>query len=154
MGDIIQRFQDTPENLLSLYEMLYRIRLFEDVVTKMYSEGEIPGFCHTYQGEEPVAVGACAALESEDVIYSTHRGHGHAIAKGVSVNELMAELYGKDTGTNGARGGSMHIYKKAEGFMGTNGMVGGGIGLAVGAAFELKYNKKPNVSLTFFRRWR
>ena len=150
MGDIIQRFQDTPDNLLSLYETMYRIRQFEDAVIKRYEGGEIPGFCHTYQGEEPVAAGACAALEEGDVIFSTHRGHGHAIAKGVSMSELMAELYGKQSGTNQGRGGSMHIYKKAAGFMGTNGMVGGGIGLAVGAAFEMKYNEKPNVSVTFF----
>ena len=150
MGDIIQRFQDTPDNLLSLYEKMYKIRAFEDAVIKRYEGGEIPGFCHTYQGEEPVAVGACAALSDGDVVYSTHRGHGHAIAKGVPINELMAELYGKCGGTNQGRGGSMHIYKKASGFMGTNGMVGGGIGLSVGAAFQMKYNKKANVSLSFF----
>lgn len=150
MGDIIQRFKDTPENLLALYGTMYRIRLFEDMVAKKYGEGEIPGFCHTYQGEEPIAAGVCAALAEGDVVFSTHRGHGHAIAQGVSVNELMAELYGKATGTNMGRGGSMHIYKKAAGFFGTNGLVGGGVGLAAGAAFELKYNKKPNVSVSFF----
>lgn len=150
MGDIVQRFKETPENLLALYEMMLRIRKFEDAVVKRYEAGEIPGFCHTYQGEEPVAAGACAALKDGDVVFSTHRGHGHAVAKGASVSELMAELYGKSGGTNQGRGGSMHIYKSAVGFMGTNGMVGGGIGLATGAAFEMKYNKKPNVSLTFF----
>lgn len=150
MGDIVQRFQDTPENLLALYETMLRIRKFEDEVVKRYEAGEIPGFCHTYQGEEPVAAGACTALTEGDVVFSTHRGHGHAIAKGASLKELMAELYGKSGGTNHGRGGSMHIYKKSVGFMGTNGMVGGGIGLAVGAAFEMKYNKKPNVSLAFF----
>jgi len=150
MGDIIQRFEDTPDKILSLYGMMYRIRMFEETAVKRYELGEIPGAVHTYQGEEPVAAGACAALKEGDVIFSTHRGHGHAIAKGVSLNELMAELYGKQGGTNQGRGGSMHIFKKAAGFMGTNGMVGGGIGTAVGAAFEMKYNKKPNVSLTFF----
>jgi pyruvate dehydrogenase E1 component alpha subunit len=150
MGDIVQRFQDTPENLLALYEIMLRIRKFEDAVVKRYEAGEIPGFCHTYQGEEPIAAGACAALKEGDAVFSTHRGHGHAVAKGVPVKELMAELYGRSGGTNQGRGGSMHIYKKAVGFMGTNGMVGGGIGLAVGAAFEMKYNNKPNVSLTFF----
>lgn len=150
MGDIVKRFQDTPENLLKLYKSMYRIRTFEDAVFRLYGEGKFPGGTHTYQGEEAVAAGACFALQKGDVIFSTHRGHGHAVAKGVPVKELMAEIYGKATGTNGGRGGSMHIYKKADGFMGSNGMVGGGIGLATGTAFAFKYNKKPNVGVTFF----
>ncbi len=150
MGDIVKYFDDTPENLIELYKSMYRIRAFEDAVVKNYQAGKTYGGHHTYQGEEAVAAGVCAALECGDVIFSTHRGHGHAVAKGVSLNELMAELFGRSTGTNGGRGGSMHIYKKADGFMGTNGMVGGGIGLATGAAYALKYNKKPNVAVTFF----
>ena len=150
MGDIIQRFKDTPDNLLSLYGMMYRIRMFEDAVVKQYEGGNVQGGCHTYQGEEPIAAGACAALEEGDVVFSTHRGHGHAVARGVPLGELMAELFGRQDGANQGRGGSMHIFKKAVGFMGTNGIVGGGIGLAVGAAFAMKYNKKPNVGITFF----
>jgi len=150
MGDITTRFNETKENLLLLYEMMYRIRVFEDVAIRKFQDGEIPGFLHTYNGEEAVAAGACAALEPGDVVLSTHRGHGHALAKGVSSKEAMAELYGKQGGCNGGRGGSMHMYKKAVGFLGTNGMVGGGIGLANGAAFALKYNERRNVGVTFF----
>lgn len=150
MGDICARFNETKENLLSLYEMMCRIRAFEDAAVKKYQDGEIPGFIHTYHGEEAVAAGACAALEHDDAVLSAHRGHGHALAKGVSAREAMAELYGRSGGCSGGRGGSMHLYKKSIGFLGTNGMVGGGIGLANGAAFALKYNGKPNVSLSFF----
>ena len=150
MGDIVKRFEDTPENLLKLYQSMFRIRTFEDAVFRLYGEGRFPGGTHTYQGEEAVAAGACFALKEGDVVFSTHRGHGHAVAKGVPTNELMAEIYGKATGTNGGHGGSMHIYKKAKGFIGSNGMVGGGIGLATGAAFAFRYNRKPNVGVTFF----
>lgn len=150
MSDIVQRFQVNPDNLKNLYKSMYRIRSFENAVFRLYGEGRFPGGTHTYQGEEAVAAGACFALEEGDVVYSTHRGHGHALSKGVPSKELMAEIYGKGTGTNGGRGGSMHIYKKDVGFMGSNGMVGGGIGLAAGAAFAFKYNNKPNVSVTFF----
>lgn len=150
MGDIVKRFDDTPENLLELYKTMYRIRSFEDAVVRNYQDGKTYGGHHTYQGEEAIASGACAALDASDVVFSTHRGHGHAIAKGVPLNELMAELFGRSTGCNGGRGGSMHIFKKDVGFMGTNGMVGGGIGTATGAAFAFKYNKKPNVAVTFF----
>lgn len=150
MGDIVKRFQDTPENLLGLYKKMYRIRTFEDTVAKLYQAGMITGGFHTYQGEEAVASGVCMALQEGDVIYSTHRGHGHAIAKGVPLNELMAELWGKTGGCNGGRGGSMHVFKKDVGFMGSNGMVGGGIGLATGSAFSMKYQGKPNVGVTFF----
>ena len=149
-SDIGKRFDDTPENLLGLYRTLYKIRAFEDAVVRNYQDGKTYGGHHTYQGEEAIAAGACTALQEGDVVFSTHRGHGHAVAKGVNLNELMAELFGRATGTNGGRGGSMHIYKKADGFMGTNGMVGGGIGLATGAAFSFKYNKQPNVAVTFF----
>lgn len=150
MADIYGKFVETPENLLSLYAMMYRIRRFEEVALRKYQDGEIPGFMHLYVGEEAVAAGVCAALDKGDVVTSSHRGHGHALAKGVSAREAMAELYGRSGGCSGGRGGSMHMYKMAVGFMGTNGMVGGGIGLANGIGLYMKYNGIPNVGVTFF----
>lgn len=150
MGDITERFVKTPENLIALYKKMYSIRQFEDSVVKLYQAGKIYGGFHTYQGEEAVAAGVCAALADGDVVYSTHRSHGHALAKGVPMDKLMAELWGKKTGSNGGRGGSMHIFYKPAGFMGSSGMVGGGIGRAMGAGFAFKYQKKANVGVTFF----
>lgn len=150
MGDITERFVKTPENLIALYKRMYGIRRFEDAVVKLYQAGKIYGGFHTYQGEEAVASGVCHALAEGDVVYSTHRSHGHALAKGVPMDKLMAELWGKSTGSNGGRGGSMHVFYKPAGFMGSSGMVGGGIGRAMGAAFAFKYQKKPNVGVTFF----
>jgi len=149
-SDIYDRFENTPENLLDLYGKMFRIRSFENELVKLYQDGQVYGGNHSYQGEEAIASGACHALAEGDVIFSTHRGHGHALAKGVPTAKLFAELMARETGSNGGRGGSMHIYYKPAGFMGSNGMVGGGIGLATGAAFAFKYNKKPNVAVTFF----
>jgi 2-oxoisovalerate dehydrogenase E1 component len=140
----------STDKLLSLYAMMFKIRLFEDVVSARYKIGEIPGFVHLYHGEEAIATGVCAALDKEDIVTSTHRGHGHAIAKGIPAGEALAELFGKAGGCNGGRGGSMHMYKPSVGFLGTNGMVGGGIGLAVGSAMALKTRNKKNVAVTFF----
>lgn len=150
MGDITERFVKTPENLTALYKKMYGIREFEDAVVKLYQAGKIYGGFHTYQGEEAVASGVCAALAEGDVVYGTHRSHGHALAKGVPMDRLMAELWGKATGSNGGRGGSMHVFYKPAGFMGSSGMVGGGIGRAMGAGFAFKYQKMPNVGVTFF----
>ena len=150
MADIYGRFVETPENLIPLYETMLKIRRFEEVALQKFQDGEIPGFMHLYIGEEAVATGVCAALMKDDVVTSSHRGHGHALAKGVSANEAMAELYGRSGGCSGGRGGSMHMYKMSAGFMGTNGMVGGGIGLANGIGLYMKYNKLPNVGVTFF----
>jgi len=138
------------EKLLELYEGMVRLRVFEKEAAEKYKTGEIPSFVHLYIGEEAVAVGVCANLTNDDIVTSTHRGHGHAVAKGISSKEAMAELYGRQGGCSGGRGGSMHMYKKSIGFLGTNGMVGGGIGLALGAAFYLKYNDKNNVAVGFF----
>ena len=144
------RLDKSPKNLLKLYSDMYRLRLFEDITAEKYKSGEIPGFVHLYQGEEAVAVGVCAALKEADVVTSTHRGHGHAVAKGIPVKEALAELFGKQGGCNGGRGGSMHMYKPSVGFLGTNGVVGGGIGLAVGAGLSAKLLNKGTVGVTFF----
>jgi TPP-dependent pyruvate/acetoin dehydrogenase alpha subunit len=110
----------------------------------------MPGFTHSYVGEEAVATGGCAALDPGDLITSTHRGHGHAIAKGVGLGPMMAELYGKATGTCSGRGGSMHIADFSLGMLGANGIVGGGFGLAAGAALAATFRKTPDVTLCFF----
>ncbi|MEQ8880711.1 MAG: thiamine pyrophosphate-dependent enzyme, partial [Cyclobacteriaceae bacterium] len=127
--------------LLELYERMLRIRKFESAVQDNYKKGEIPGFIHLCIGQEAVAVGTCYNLRKEDTITSTHRGHGHALAKGIGLSPVMAELYGKATGTNGGRGGSMHIYSPEYGLLGTNGFVGGGIPLAVGLGLSYKVKK-------------
>ena len=129
---------------------MVRIRLFEERVRTDYLARRMPGFTHSYVGEEAVATGACAALEPGDLITSTHRGHGHAIAKGVGLASMMAELYGKVTGTCSGRGGSMHIADFSLGMLGANGIVGGGFGLAAGAALAATFLKTPDVTLCFF----
>jgi len=110
----------------------------------------MPGFTHSYVGEEAVATGGCAALAPGDLITSTHRGHGHAIAKGVGVGPMMAELYGKASGTCAGRGGSMHIADFSLGMLGANGIVGGGFGLAAGAALAATFRRTNDVTLSFF----
>src|SRR6185503_20857072 len=105
---------------------------------------------HTYVGEEAIASGVCAHLGAHDVVFSTHRGHGHALAKGVSPEALMAELFGRATGVCGGRGGSMHLYAPDVGLLGTNGFVGGGIPSAVGTALAARVRKTDQVAVAFF----
>ena len=136
--------------LLDLYRRMLELREFELKVQELYRRGLLPGFVHLYVGEEAVAVGVCSNLEPKDLIYSTHRGHGHALAKGVPAREVMAELWGKATGSSGGRGGSMHMYAPEYGFMGTNGIVGAGIPLATGAALSAKLRKTRQVVISFF----
>src|SRR5579864_2862090 len=100
----------STSDLLSLYRQMFLIRQTEEQLARAHQSGAIPGACHTYVGEEAVATGVCAHLRTDDVIFSTHRGHGHALAKGVSARALMAELYGRATGCSGGRGGSMHLF--------------------------------------------
>ena len=126
------------------------LRQFELTAQKQYKAGRMPGFIHLYVGEEAVAVGVCAHLRPDDGITSTHRGHGHALAKGVPAKTLMAELYGKGTGCSGGRGGSMHLYDVASGLYGTNGFVGGGIPIAVGIGLSAKVRKTDLVAVPFF----
>ncbi len=135
---------------LRLYERMVLIRRFELRVQRLYREGKIPGFIHLYVGEEATAVGVCAHLSDQDVITSTHRGHGHALAKGLSPRKALAELAGRSTGCNGGRGGSMHLYDAETGLLGTNGLVGAGIPAAVGAALAEKARGSGAIAVAFF----
>ncbi|MEW5814038.1 MAG: thiamine pyrophosphate-dependent dehydrogenase E1 component subunit alpha [Spirochaetota bacterium] len=140
----------SQETVLKLYTVMVLLRKFENNVAICYGQGEIPGFVHLYQGEEAVAAGVCTHLADADVVASTHRGHGHVLAKGCDIRRTMAELYAKETGLSGGRGGSMHMYDKSHGLVGTNGIVGGGIPMALGAGLTFKTKKTSNVAVTFF----
>jgi pyruvate dehydrogenase E1 component alpha subunit len=140
----------TKQELLKAYRIMKTIRVFEDRVHVEFATGKIPGFVHLYAGEEAVATGVCMHLGDSDVIGSTHRGHGHCIAKGVDVVGMMAEIYGKATGSCAGKGGSMHIADVSRAMMGANGIVGGGPPLACGAALALKFQKNKGVSVAFF----
>jgi len=136
--------------LLEYYKKMLELRVFEVKVQELYRNGMLPGFVHLYVGEEAVAVGVCSNLEPADLVFSTHRGHGHALAKGVPAGVVLAELWGKITGSSGGRGGSMHMYAPEYGFMGTNGIVGAPIPLATGGALSAKLRKKGQVVVSFF----
>jgi len=148
MADSAEGF--SGEQLLDIYRRMRTIRAFEEKLTEQVSAGKIGGFMHLYAGEEAVAVGVCARLGDADVVGSTHRGHGHCIAKGVGVKQMMAELFGRVTGTNKGKGGSMHIADIDRGMLGANGIVGGGIPLATGAALTFQVQEKPHVAVSFF----
>jgi acetoin:2,6-dichlorophenolindophenol oxidoreductase subunit alpha len=137
------------ELLGSLYETILTIRRFELRAIEQYRLGNIRGYFHPYLGEEGIAAGAIAALEPEDYIVSTHRGHGHAIAKGHDPRLMMAELFGRDTGYCHGRGGSMHVASRAVRNLGANGIVGGGLGIAVGAAMSIRQRGGREVVLAF-----
>ncbi len=136
--------------LLALYRTMAGIRRTEEQLVKLYAAGKIYGGCHTYIGEEAVATGVCAHLRHEDVVFSTHRGHGHALAKGITPRELIAELLGRATGCSGGRGGSMHLFKPEVGFMGSSGIVGPSITLAAGGGYTAQLLKTGHVSVAFF----
>ncbi len=136
--------------VLDLHRRMVRIRLFEEHAGKLAESGTMPGFLHLYVGQEAVAAGVMSVLRDEDQITSTHRGHGHAVAKGAEFRPMFAELYGRTTGYCGGRGGSMHINDLSRGMLGANGIVGGGIPIAVGAAFASKYRGEDTVSAAFF----
>lgn len=138
------------EKLLDMYYRMVLIREFEERVRELYAAGRIPGFVHLYAGEEAVAVGVAANLVKGDYVTSTHRGHGHCIALGCDVKAMMAELFGKKTGTCKGKGGSMHIADFDVGMLGANGIVGAGVPIAVGAALALKYKGTNNVAVAFF----
>lgn len=138
------------EQWLHMYEQMMKIRLFEEQVNELYKTGKMPGLAHLYSGEEAVAVGVCEALRNEDNITSTHRGHGHCLAKGAKVDIMYAELLGKAAGYCGGKGGSMHIADPKSGNLGANAIVGGSAGIATGAAFSAKYLGQDRVSVCFF----
>jgi len=129
---------------------MLRIRRFEETVERLFLAGELPGFVHLCIGQEATAAGACAALRIDDYITSTHRGHGHTLAKGADPARMMAELFGKATGVCRGRGGSMHIADFSVGMLGANGIVAGGLGLAAGAAMSIKLRGTAQVALAFF----
>ena len=137
----------TRGDLLEAYRVMKTIREFEERVQVEFAAGQIPGFVHLYAGEEACAAGVCAHLSKEDYIASTHRGHGHCIAKGVDVHGMMAELFGRRTGLCGGKGGSMHVADLELGMMGANGIVGGGPPLATGAALAAKRAGKGCVAV-------
>ncbi len=139
-----------PEKLVGLYRSMFLIRRFEERAAHLRQQGFIPGFLHPYIGQEGVAVGVCAALEEGDVITSTHRGHGHMLARGADPARMYAELYGRQDGYNRAKGGSLHMIDVELGFLGANGIVGGGIPLATGAALQKKREGKGRVAVSFF----
>lgn len=138
------------EQLIRMYRKMVTIRRFEEAVFDAYHRGWIMGIAHLYIGEEAVAVGACAALRSDDNITSTHRGHGHCIAKSGDIRRMMAEVMGKRSGYCRGKGGSMHIADASLGILGANGIVGGGFGIATGAALAIKKHGRDQVVACFF----
>ena len=142
--------QISKEKLAKMYEVMVKIRKFEEKVVDIFARGSMPGLAHLYVGEEAVAVGACFDLGRDDYISSTHRGHGHCIAKGGDVKRMMAEIFGKKTGYCKGKGGSMHIADLDIGILGATGIVGGGIPIAVGAALSAKLRKTHQVAVCFF----
>jgi TPP-dependent pyruvate/acetoin dehydrogenase alpha subunit len=140
----------TPDELRDAYRTMRTIRDFEERVHKEFASGDIPGFVHLYAGEEASAVGVCSHLDGRDAIASTHRGHGHCIAKGVDINAMMAEIYGRSTGSCRGKGGSMHIADLSKGMLGANGIVGGGPPLICGRALASKHKGDGGVAVAFF----
>ncbi len=138
------------EKKLEMLRSMLRIRYFDEYADELVTEGEVHGEVHQYIGQEAVAVGVCAVLSKEDAITSNHRGHGHLIAKGGSINKMFAELGGRATGYCKGKGGSMHITSLDLGIYGTNGMVGQGVPIAAGVGFAFQYEGKNNVAVTFF----
>jgi TPP-dependent pyruvate/acetoin dehydrogenase alpha subunit len=135
---------------IELYRRMMRIRLFEQQVNELYMSAKMPGLAHLYIGEEAVAVGVCAALRDDDYITSTHRGHGHCLAKGASVDRMFAELLGKEAGYCRGKGGSMHIAEQEKGNLGANAIVAGSVGIATGAALSAKQRGTDQVAACFF----
>ena len=132
------KLRAVPDKLWFMYRKMSEIRLFEEHVWDVYTRGLMPGLAHLYIGEEGVAVGTCAALRDSDYITSTHRGHGHCLAKGGQLDRMMAEIMGKEAGYCRGKGGSMHIADMSLGILGANGIVGGGFGICTGAGLSAK----------------
>jgi pyruvate dehydrogenase E1 component alpha subunit len=138
------------DRLIHMYRQMVAIRLFEERVNDLYTRALMPGLAHLYIGEEAIACGICEVLRRDDYITSTHRGHGHCLAKGASPDRMFAELLGKEAGYCKGKGGSMHIADPDTGNLGANAIVGGSAGIATGAAFAAKYRKTGQVAVCFF----
>jgi acetoin:2,6-dichlorophenolindophenol oxidoreductase subunit alpha len=150
MAKVERKGEVSPELLREFFREMLLIRRFEEKVEERFRAGELPGFLHVAIGQEAVAVGVCRALEEGDVIASTHRAHGHTLAKGTHPNEVMAELYGKIEGCSHGYGGSMHLYDVERGNLGANAVVGGGLPAVNGAALAFKFRDEPRVAVAFF----
>jgi TPP-dependent pyruvate/acetoin dehydrogenase alpha subunit len=146
----ISKLPIAPELALEMAEQMLRIRAFENAANQLYLSAKMPGLTHLYIGEEAVAVGVCSALRKEDTITSTHRGHGHCVAKGADTRLMFCELLGKEEGYCKGKGGSMHIADHANGNLGANAIVGGSAGIATGSAFSAKMLGSDRVSVCFF----
>ncbi len=144
------RLEIPKEILVEMYQKMELIRHFEHRINELYGQGKICGAMHQYIGEEAVAVGVCTNLRNDDYVFSTHRGHGHCLAKGADVKKMMAELFGKSTGLCKGKGGSMHVADASVGMLGASGIVGGGIPLATGAGLSAKYRGTDQVAVSFF----
>src|SRR5438046_2060537 len=138
------------EQNLHFYRQMAKIRAFEEQVNELYKSAKMPGLAHLYVGEEGVAVGVCEALRRDDFITSTHRGHGHCLAKGATIDRMFAELLGKESGYCRGKGGSMHIADPETGNLGANAIVGGSAGIATGAALSAKMRHTDQVAVCFF----
>ena len=150
MAKVEKKGAVSEDLLREFFREMLLIRRFEEKVEERFRAGELPGFLHVAIGQEACAVGVCRALEEGDVIASTHRAHGHTLAKGTHPNEVMAELYGKLEGTSHGYGGSMHLYDVERGNLGANAVVGGGLPATVGAALAFKLRDEPRVAVAFF----
>lgn len=140
----------SSDELVELYRQMLIIRLTEEQLARAHQQGLVHGACHTYVGEEAIGVGVCAHLRADDAVFSTHRGHGHALAKGVSPRQLIAELLGRVTGVSHGRGGSMHVFSPEVGMLGTSGIVGPSILMATGIGYAFRLAKSDRVSVAFF----
>ena len=145
-----ERANGNRDLYLHLYRQMFKIRVFEEQVNDLYLGAKMPGLAHLYIGEEAVAVGVCEVLRAEDYITSTHRGHGHCLAKGAAIDRMFAELLGKDAGFCRGKGGTMHIADPGTGNLGANAIVGGGLGIATGAALSAKMRGTDQVVVCFF----
>lgn len=152
MNQVLERKADTlgKEELVDMYDKMVKIRRFDEEASRLFRMGRIPGFLHCYIGQEAVGVGVCANLRPDDLITSTHRGHGHLVAKGARLDRMMAEIYGKKTGYNKGKGGSMHIADVSLGILGANGIVGAGIPIATGVGIAIQLKGGDQVVVCFF----
>lgn len=141
---------ESREELLAILSSMVRIRRMEERLSELFSQGKIPGFIHVSIGQEAVAAGVCSCLDREDSILTTHRGHGHALAKGIDLKRFLAEIHGRRDGCCKGRSGSMHVADREVGVVGSNGIVGGGLPISLGTAFASHYRQEKTVTVCFF----